>query len=161
MISNTEGSLAEQVLSKIDHLYELYHRLMIIAAPTGSGKTRTLQEVHKRVNAPLINLNIEISRRMLDLTERQRAVQTLRLLGEMIDAVQGNTILLDNIEILFDVALKQDPLRLLQGLSRNHTIIASWNGSIENGFLTYAVPGHPEYRRYQLHEGDFLVIAPA
>jgi hypothetical protein len=98
---------------------------------------------------------------MLDLTERQRAVQTPRLLGEMIDAVQGNTILLDNIEILFDVALKQDPLRLLQGLSRNHTIIVSWNGSTENGFLTYAVPGHPEYRRYQLHEGDFLVIAPA
>jgi hypothetical protein len=155
------GTIAEQVLSKIDHLYELYHRLMIISAPSGSGKTSALQEVHKRIKAPLISLNLEISRRMLDLTERQRAVQTPRLLGEMIDAFKEDTILIDNIEILFDVALKQDPLRLLQGLSRNHTIIVSWNGSIENGFLTYAVPGHPEYKRYQLHEGDFLVITPA
>lgn len=155
------GTLTEQVISKIDHLYELYHRLMIISAPNGSGKTRALQEVHKQLKAPLINLNLEISRRMLDLTERQRAVQIPRLLGDMINTVKESIILIDNIEILFDVALKQDPLRLLQGLSRNHSIIVSWNGSIENGFLTYAVPGHPEYKRYQLHEGDFLVITPA
>jgi len=154
-------SLAEQVLSKIDHIYELYHRLMIISAPTGSGKTRALQEVHRQLKTPLINLNLEISRRMLDLTERQRAVQIPRLLGDMINTVKESIILIDNIEILFDVALKQDPLRLLQGLSRNHTIIVSWNGSIENGFLTYAVPGHPEYKLYQLHEGDFLVITPS
>ena len=70
-----------------------------------------------------------------------------------------NLILLDNIEILFDVALKQDPLRLLQGLSRNKTIIASWNGSIDKDSLTYAVPGHPEYRRYSSR--DLLIATPA
>ena len=35
-------------------------------------------------------------------------------------------ILLDNIEVIFDVALKQDPLRLLQRLSRNKTVVAAW-----------------------------------
>ena len=153
-------SLAEQILSKIGNISELYHRLMIAAAPTGSGKTRTLQEVHQRTSAPLINVNLELSRRMLDLTERQRSLQLPRLLGEMINEIKENTILLDNIEILFDVALKQDPLRLLQGLSRNHTIVVSWNGSIENNFLTYAVPGHPEYRRYPTRGGDLLIVAP-
>ena len=78
----------------------------------------------------------------------------------MINEIKENTILLDNIEILFDVALKQDPLRLLQGLSRNKTIVVSWNGSIENDFLTYAVPGHPEYRRYPTRGGGLLIIAP-
>ena len=153
-------SLAEQILGKIAVIPELYHRLMIVAAPTGSGKTRTLQEVHQRTSAPLINVNLELSRRMLDLTERQRSLQLPRLLGEMIDEIKENTILLDNIEILFDVALKQDPLRLLQGLSRNKTIVVSWDGSIENDFLTYAVPGHPEYRRYPTRGGDLLIIAP-
>jgi hypothetical protein len=153
-------SLAEQILGKIAVIPELYHRLMIVAAPTGFGKTRTLQEVHQRTSAPLINVNLELSRRMLDLTERQRSLQLPRLLGEMIDEIKENTILLDNIEILFDVALKQDPLRLLQGLSRNKTIVVSWNGSIENDFLTYAVPGHPEYRRYPTRGGGLLIIAP-
>ena len=136
-------SLADQILGKIVNISELYHRLMIVAAPTGAGKTKTLQEVHQRTSAPLINVNLELSRRMLDLTERQRSLQLPRLLAEMIDEIKENTILLDNIEILFDVALKQDPLRLLQGLSRNKTIIASWNGSIDKDYLTYAVHGHP------------------
>ena len=153
-------SLAEQILSEIGNISELYHRLMIVAAPTGSGKTRTLQEVHKQTGAPLINVNLELSRLMLDLTERQRSLQLPRLLGEMINEIKENTILLDNIEILFDVALKQDPLRLIQGLSRNKTIVVSWNGSIENDFLTYAVPGHPEYRRYPTRGGGLLIIAP-
>ena len=153
-------SLAEQVLCKIGPISELYHRLMLVVAQAGSGKTRALQEVHQRISAPLINVNLELSRLMLDLTERQRSLQLPRLLGEMIDEIKENTILLDNIEILFDVALKQDPLRLLQGLSRNKTIVVSWNGSIENDFLTYAVPGHPEYRRYPTRGGGLLIIAP-
>jgi hypothetical protein len=154
-------SLTEQILSEIGNISELYHRLMIVAAPTGSGKTRTLQEVHKQTGAPLINVNLELSRLMLDLTERQRSLQLPRLLGEMINEIKENTILLDNIEILFDVALKQDPLRLLQGLSRNKTIVVSWNGSIENDFLAYAVPGHPEYRRYPTRGEDMMIVAPA
>ena len=61
---------------------------------------------------------------------------------------KGQTVFLDNIEILFDVELKQDPLRLLQGLSRNLTVVASWNGTFGKGKLTYAEPGHREYRIY-------------
>jgi len=153
-------SLAEKILDKINVIHELYHRLMIVVAPTGSGKTRTLQEIHQQISAPLINVNLELSRRMLDLTERQRALQLPRLLGEIVNDTEGDIALLDNIEILFDVALKQDPLRLLQGLSRNKTIVVNWNGSTENDFLTYAVPGHPEYRRYPSRGGDLLIVAP-
>jgi hypothetical protein len=67
-------------------------------------------------------------------------------------------VLLDNIEILFDPSLKQDPLRLLQGLSRNKTIIAAWNGSFVNGYITYAKPDHSEYRRYPAI--NILIINP-
>ncbi len=58
-------------------------------------------------------------------------------------------VVLDNLEILFDPALKLDPLKLLQGISRNRTIVASWNGSYVEGTLTYAKPDHPEYRSYR------------
>lgn len=94
---------------------------------------------------------------MLDLTERQRTLQLPRLLGEIVSEATGELILVDHIEILFDVHLKQDPLRLLQGLSRNQTVVAAWNGSIVDGHMTYAVPDHTEYRRYQIR--DFLVAS--
>jgi len=127
-------------------------------ASAGRGKTTALRDVHNRTGAPLVNVNLELSRRMLELTARQRALQLPRLLLEIVEKSDNELILLDNIEILFDVSLKQDPLRLLQGLSRNRTVVAAWNGSINNEQMTYATPDHPEYRRYPVR--DFLVVSP-
>ena len=150
--------LADQIIRKIKQADELYHRLMLVVAPAGSGKTTALKEVRERIIAPLVNVNLNLSRRMLYLTERQRALQLPQLLREIInDAVPSDVVLLDNIEILFDVSLKQDPLRLLQGLSRNKTVVAAWNGSVDSDHIIYAAPNHPEYRRYRIR--DFMVAS--
>jgi hypothetical protein len=150
--------LADRVIKRIDQAAELYHRLVMLVAPTGAGKTAALQDVHERTAAPLVNVNLELSRRMLDLTERQRALQLPRLLAEIVGASAADVVLLDNVEVLFDVSLKQDPLRLLQGLSRNKTVVAAWSGSIDGEHMVYATPDHPEYKRYPLR--DFLVVNP-
>jgi hypothetical protein len=149
--------LSERVLARLERAAELYHRLVLIVAPSGSGKTAALRDIATRTGAPLLNLNLGLSRRLLELTERQRALQVPGVLEEVVgrrDAV----VLLDNTEILFDIALKQDPLRLLQGLSRNRTVVASWNGTTDAGYLVYATPEHPEYRRYSLR--DLVVVCP-
>lgn len=150
--------LADRVIRGIDQAAELYHRLVMLIAPAGSGKTAALQDVHSRIAAPLINVNLELSRRMLDLTERQRVLQLPRILSEIVNSDVTDVVLLDNIEILFDVSLKQDSLRILQGLSRNKTVVAAWSGSTDNGNIIYATPDHPEYRRYPIR--DFLVVDP-
>lgn len=150
--------LADRVIKRIGQAAELYHRLVMLVAPAGAGKTAALQDVHERTAAPLVNVNLELSRRMLDLTERQRALQLPRLLAEIVGISAADVVLLDNVEVLFDVSLKQDPLRLLQGLSRNKTVVAAWSGSIDGEHMVYATPDHPEYKRYPLR--DFLVVNP-
>ncbi len=130
----------------------------MLVAPAGAGKTAALACVHERTAAPLVNVNLELSRRMLELTERQRALQLPRLLAEIVGASAADVVLLDNVEVLFDVSLKQDPLRLLQGLSRNKTVVAAWSGTIDGEHMAYATPDHPEYKRYPLR--DFLVVNP-
>lgn len=149
-------SLADQIMRKIEQTEELYHRLLLVVAPAGAGKTTALQEVQERTGAPLINVNLDLSRQMLDLTERQRALQLPRLLRDMLNNLTNEVFLLDNIEILFEASLKQDPLRLLQGLSRNNTVVAAWNGFIDGNYLIYAEPDHQEYKRYIVR--DFLVV---
>ncbi|HPZ84468.1 MAG TPA: BREX-3 system P-loop-containing protein BrxF [Thermogutta sp.] len=151
-------SLADQVRRKVDGARDLYHRLILVVGPAGSGKTSALQDVSASLSAPLVNVNLELSGRMLSLSERQRTLQLSRLLGEIVRETQGELVLLDNLEILFDIHLKQDPLRLLQGVSRNKTVVATWNGAVVDGHITYAVPDHPEYRRYAIR--DFLVASP-
>lgn len=150
--------LSEIIIQRIGQAVELYHRLVILVAPAGAGKTVALQNVQVRTGASLLNINLELSRRMLELTGRQRALQLPRVLSEVVKAIPTDVILLDNIEVLFDVSLKQDPLRLLQGLSRNKTIVAAWSGFLDGGYMVYATPDHPEYRRYPVR--DFLVVNP-
>lgn len=150
--------LADRILRRIEQAATLYFRLVLLVAPAGAGKTTTLGDVRDRTGAPLVNVNLVLSRRMLDLTGRQRALQLPRILQEIVDNDGDELILLDNTEVIFDVTLQQDPLRLLQGLSRNRTVVAAWNGSVANGFLTYATPGHPEFKRYPVR--DHLVVSP-
>ena len=72
-------------------------------------------------------------------------------------AGQGSeVVLLDNTEVLFEANLRQDPLRLLQGVARNATVVAAWTGDVKDGTLRYAVPGHAEHRRYPA-EGLLIV----
>ena len=133
-----------------------YHRLVLLASPPGRGKTTTLQAISKATGCPLVNVNLELSRRMLELARTQRSRQVDRLLKDVIAAIPGDLVLLDNLEILFDTNLEVEPLRLLQGTSRNRTVVASWNGAFVNGTLTYAEPGHPEFAQFK--QAEVVVI---
>ena len=125
----------------------LYHRLVLLVGVTGSGKTGVLRGVAERFATSVINVNLALSRELLELTFRQRALRISEIMDQ-IPAKSQSPIILDNLEILFDQTLKQDPLRLLQGISRNRTVLASWSGTVNGGRLVYAETGHPEYRRY-------------
>ena len=140
--------LSQQILRKIQEASGLYHRLVLVVGPPRSGKTKALQEVARANCFPLISANLELSRSLLDLTARQRVLQVSALLGDVVAAHVSDVVLLDNLEVLFDVSLQQDPLRLLQQLARARTVVAAWNGRVQDGHLTYAAPDHPEFRRY-------------
>ena len=60
--------LADQIIRKVKQAAELYHRLLLVVAPAGAGKTTALHDVRDRTGAPLVNINLELSRRMLELT---------------------------------------------------------------------------------------------
>jgi hypothetical protein len=133
-----------------------YFRLVILAGVPGSGKTAALQSIAHQAGCHIVNVNLELSKKMLELTRTQRSRQVERLLKEVIAAAPGDVVLLDNVEILFDTGLEVEPLRLLQISSRNRTLVATWNGTYAGGTLTYAEPGHPEF--VQFKQVDAVVI---
>ncbi len=148
-------SIKDKLLAFSKEVDELYHRLVLIVGPPGSGKTTILNTISKELGKDIINVNLELSERLLEMTAKKR----LSKISWIFDKILGpnkTTRILDNIEILFDVELKQDPLKLLQKSSRNRTIIASWSGKVKNEKLIYAEPGHPEYRTYNTN--DILIV---
>jgi len=148
----------EHIRERLAGISDLYNRLVLVVGPARSGKTAMLRAFATDSQLPLLNLGLELSRRLLDLTERQRILQLPTLLESVVSAPGADTVILDNTEVLFNPALRQDPLRLLMGLSRNRTVVSSWLGDLEGPHLTYATPGHPEFRRYPA-EGLLVVAA--
>lgn len=133
----------------------MYNRLVLLVGEAGSGKTGILQDVAGELNTSVVNVNLAISSQLLELTTKQRPLKLPRVLGQIVDNA-NSPVVLDNLEILFDKSLKQDPLRLLQSISRNRSVVASWNGTVTDGMLFYAEPDHPEYRRYD--SADALIV---
>ena len=111
--------LYNHVMRQLEQAAGLYYRLILVVAPRGGGKTVALQEVAARIGVLVINVNLALSQRMLELTARQRSLRVPRLFEEIIGQTDREFVVFDNLEILFDVALKLDPLRLLQGLARH------------------------------------------
>lgn len=133
----------------------LYYRLVLLVGETGSGKTVVLRDVAEEFGTSVINVNLVLSSELLDMTTKQRSLKLPGILNQITDNAHA-PVVLDNLEILFDKDLKQDPLRLLQGISRNRAVVASWNGTSTGGRLLYAETGHPEYRNYDA--ADALIV---
>ena len=150
--------LSQRVADRIVDAAGLYHRLVLIVGRPRTGKTTAMRELADDHGWPLVNVNLELSERLLELTSKQRALRAPRLLGAIADGHPGEVLLLDNSEILFSTELQQDPLRLLQGLSRNRTVVVTWSGELDAESLIYAVPGHPEHRRCDRPQ---VILVPA
>ena len=157
-VETTMSAPLMRLVEAIEQAAGQYYRLVIVAGLPGSGKTAMTQSLATAHGHPVINVNLELSKRLFDLTRVQRSRQVERLLKEVIASVPGDVVILDNIELLFDIALELEPLRLLQGASRNRTIVATWNGSFNNGTLAYAEPGHPEFVQFKQTEA-IVVLA--
>lgn len=142
------ASLADRILAELPAIGEAYSRLLLAVGPPRSGKTTAFANLVRHHGWPRINVNLQLAERLLDLTQKQRAVRVAGLLDDIVKASASDVVLLDNIEMLFAAELALDPLRLLQGLSRNRTIVASWPGHFDGQTLTYADPGHREFKKY-------------
>jgi len=133
----------------------LYHRLVLLVGDAGSGKTAALRDVANDFGTSVININLALSCELLELTAKQRSLRLQGILDQIVGRVQS-PVVLDNLEILFDNDLRQDPLRLLQGISRNRSVVASWSGKSSAGRLFYAEASHPEYRCYDHVDALFV-----
>jgi predicted AAA+ superfamily ATPase len=124
-----------------------YSQLALVVGPRNSGKTALLKEYSEESGLLIINVNLYVTERLLDLNRRQRKTQVTNVMSELTNGPDA-PVLLDNTEILFDPSLAIDPLRMLYQASRNKLVVSTWSGNFIDGRLTYASPSHVEFTSY-------------
>lgn len=141
-----------------------YYRLVLLVGMPQSGKTAQLRELSRTGSYSLLSLSGPTAARLLEYGDAQRRQRVSSIVLDFVtdaaDRGSATVILLDDIELLFAPTLALDPLKLLQSLARNRTVVAAWPGTITGDALSYADAAHPEYRTYAAPEA-ILVPVPA
>lgn len=145
--------LARTIAEQVELAASSFYRLVVVAGLPGSGKTRAFKQLQETKGWSLLNLNKVLSERLLDLTSKQRRLRTADIVRDLIEEQGSQTVtMLDNIGLLFQPTLQQEPMLALQRASRNHTVITAWQGEVVAGKLIYGSPDHPEYRRLDVKD---------
>lgn len=135
----------------VDEIAALHSKLILLVGRPGCGKSALLAELANRRGMKVMNVGAVLGGRLAAMPQRQRALQANIVMRELADEyASGDLLLLDNIELLFDRALKLDPLDLLKRHAHARRVVAVWPGALRDGRLSYAEMGHPEYQDYGL-----------
>ena len=143
--------MLEKLAQLVDEVGALHSKLILLIGQPGSGKTALLVELANQRAMKVMNVGATAGSRLSAIPQRQRALQTNVIMRELAEEyANGDLLLLDNIELLFDQTLKLDPLDLLKRHAHSRRVVAAWSGELVDGRLSYAQMGHPEYQDYGL-----------
>jgi len=144
-------SIQEKLSEAVGIARNQYHKLVILVLDDEKKRTLLISDFARSCGVDAINLNLHLSTRLLEKSPKERISTLLEQLRDLIDT-DDPLVILNHCEVLFDKSLKNDPLKLLENISRNRTILVAWPGDYQDRNLIYATPGHPEHRCYTTPE---------
>ncbi len=143
--------MVDQLETLVQEVSALHSKLILLVGPPRAGKTALLSELADRQSAKVMNVGAALGKRLAAMTQRQRILQANVAMRELAEEyANGDLLLFDNIELLFDQSLRLDPLDQLKRHAHARRVVAVWPGVLRDGRLSYAEMGHPEYQDYGL-----------
>jgi len=152
-------TLLPQILPAIDQVSRRIYKLLIVVLPVGFNQVAATENLSELTEFCRINVGLELSQRLIEIARPDRGKQAPKLLKALVEEGEPNGVILEQLELLFEKSLELNPLGRLKELARYRTVIAIWDGKLQDGHLLYAEFGHPEYRSYGSDEiSDIMVV---
>jgi len=118
-------------------------QLIIICNP---NKEKLIKQNNNKYCIQNVNISLELSKELIVIPKTKRSTRVRRCLAEILHKFNYDVLWIERMQLLFHPELEFDPIQFFQNVSRNKTIILSWDGEYKNNKLIYAKPGHQEYR---------------
>jgi Cdc6-like AAA superfamily ATPase len=145
-------AIVEAIRELVANRLATYGPLLLVVGPYGSGKTSLLRRLAEEDGYEYHNVSLELASVSPTDSSTRTPFSIPEVLRSIVGAPGGKVSLLDHIELLFVPPLQLDVLRLLRDLSRTDPLVVAWPGEYKVDKLTYAQPGHPEFREYRQPE---------
>ncbi|MFN3163022.1 MAG: BREX-3 system P-loop-containing protein BrxF [Pseudohongiellaceae bacterium] len=135
----------------LTEIRSLQSQLVLLVSSPGGGKTELIRQLGINNEMKVVNVGAVLGKMLVSVPKRRRPILTSVKMREIAEwYANGDLLLLDNIELLFDQTLKLDPLDLLKQHAHSRRVVVVWPGELVGGRLIYAQMGHPEYQDYGL-----------
>lgn len=149
-------NLLTDVRAALDRAEYQSYKLILVVIPEGFRRKTEAEILNNSIG--LVNLSKELARKLVSLSIRER----VRRLEAEVDKIAhdcGSSVWLSKLDLLFEPALDNDPMRLLKGIAKSKAVVAIWPGEITETSVVYSKPGTPDYKTYPLKElNDIQVI---
>lgn len=140
------------MLEKLSNISQNYYKLILIITKDFQKTNSLLVNFAEKNGIPYINLNLELSKRLIYVPFNERWIYADEELRNILLKNKHDTIIVDNTEILFEEHLKLNPIQELKKISKYKNIIASVRGDYKNNTLTYGKMGERECKKYSLDD---------
>ena len=120
--------MIEKIKAALKVVAHSRHRLVILVGDFGTGKTQVLKQLAEELPAEYVNLNLELTDRLLTRPRRDYddGVTVNNLIDDLCDeySPDGRTLLVDNVEMLFSPDLgKVNPVDTFKRMSRQRSVV--------------------------------------
>lgn len=139
------------------------HKLVILLGNFGTGKTVLLKDVAQEINGKYINLNLELTERLLTLPRRTYAdgVTAHQLIDVLCDELSPHQepLLIDNVELLFSPELgRLNPIDTFKRISRERPVVVALPARRVGNMAEYSTLGQADHFKMPLEKFAYLEI---
>lgn len=138
------------ICEKIEELKDCQHKLLLVVGQPGSGKSRLVREYAEEKGIPILDLDKIFANTPSD--------QLMHEMKNFLTTYHQDVLLLDNKKILYAKDNNIDLLAFLKELSKDITVVATWNGKIEDGQIFHFRQNAPEDLIYPVDKDSFRYI---
>lgn len=137
------------------------HKLIILLGKFGSGKTAILKQAADELWGKYLNLNLELSEKLLGIPTSQYLDGTTvhALIDQLCEDASPHQepLLVDNLEILFSPELgKINPIDTFKRIARERPVVIALPAHRQGSSAIYSTSGHEDYDVLPLE--DYIVI---
>lgn len=140
------------------------HKLVILLGKFGSGKTAILKQTAIEIDGVYLNLNLELSERLLSIpiSHYRDGTTVHQVIDELCDEISKGKrpLLVDNLELLFSPELgKINPIDTFKRISRERPVAIALPAHRQGTLAIYGSSGHDDYFTMPLEEYTVIEIS--
>lgn len=122
------------IQNKLGALENAEHKLLLIVGQPGTGKSKLIHQYSEDTGTPILDLNPIFGEEVPEGSDSQYIKDFMK---QFLATYKPEVLLLDNKRVLYSKNSQIDLLEFLKEIATTKTVVATWNGMVEDGNLVH------------------------